>query len=174
MLSKKVEDALNNQINAEFYSAYLYLAMSAYFKNMNLNGFAHWMMIQYQEESAHAIKIFNFVLERGGKVKLGKIDGITDKWKNVIEVFEATLAHEKVVTGLINDLVEVAMKEKDNATLNMLQWFVNEQVEEEANVDEILQQLKLIKAEGHGLLLIDRELKTRVFVDPNAQAGNNG
>jgi ferritin len=172
MLSKKVEEAINRQINAELYSAYLYLSMSAFFKNQNLNGFANWMRIQAMEESAHALKFYDYILERGGNVNLAAIAKPDAKWKNIIEVFEATLKHEQHVTLLINNLVDVAMKEKDNASLNLLQWFVNEQVEEEANVDEILQQLKLIKAEGQGLLLIDRELKTRVFVDPTKPAVN--
>ena len=165
MLNKKIEDALNKQLNAELYSAYLYLSMSAYFRHQNLNGFAHWMRIQNLEETTHAMKLFDYILERGGKAHLTKIDGIEAKWNNIIEVFEESLAHERMITKNFNNLVEIGTKEKDNATLNMLQWFVNEQVEEEANADEILQQLKLIKGEGQGILLIDRELKTRVFVD---------
>jgi ferritin len=170
MIKAKVEEALNKQVNAEFYSAYLYLSMSAYFKNMNLTGFANWMMIQAMEESTHALKFYNFLLERGGKVKLTKIETPEHTWKNIIEVFQATLAHEQKVTAMINNIVDIATKEKDNATLNVLQWFVNEQVEEEANAEEILQQLKLIKGEGQGILLLDREFKTRVFVDKTQQA----
>jgi ferritin len=169
MINKKVEEALNKHINAEFYSSYLYLSMSSYLKSINLTGCAHWMRIQNMEERSHALKFFDYVLERGGKVKLTAIEAPKTTWKNVIEVFEETLAHERLVTKLINNLVDVAMKEKDNATLNLLQWFINEQVEEEATAEDILQQLKLVKGDGHGLLLIDRELKTRVFVDRTAQ-----
>lgn len=165
MLTKKIEEALNKQLNAELYSAYLYLSMSAYFRHQNLNGFAHWMRIQTMEESTHAMKIYDYILERGGKIHLTKVDAVDAKWNNIIEVFEESLAHERMITKNFNNLVDIGMKEKDNATLNMLQWFVNEQVEEEANTDEILQQLKMIKGEGQGVLLIDRELKTRVFVD---------
>lgn len=170
MLSKKIEEALNKQINAEFYSGYLYLAMSAYFRHQNLNGFAKWMRIQTIEEATHAMKLFDYVLERGGKANLTKVDAIEAKWKNIIEVFEESLAHERGVTKCINDLIDLCMKEKDNATLNLLQWFINEQVEEEAKVEEILQQLKMIKGEGQGMLLLDRELKTRVFVDSTKSA----
>ena len=173
MLTKKMEEALNKQINAEFYSAYLYLSMSAYFRHQNLNGFAHWMRIQTMEESTHALKLYDFVLERGGKVNLIKVEGIEAKWNNIIEVFEESLAHERKITKNINNLVDIGMKEKDNATLNMLQWFIKEQVEEEANVEEILQQLKLIKGEGQGILLIDRELKGRAFADSTIEANAN-
>jgi ferritin len=166
MLSKKMEKAFNDQINAEMFSSYLYLSMSAWFTNENIPGFAHWMSIQVQEENAHAMMMFNFVNERGGKITLQAIAQPETKWKNVINVFEATLAHEQKVTALINNLLNLAIQEKDHASANFLQWFVSEQVEEEANATEILQQLKIVKGEGHGLLLLDRELKTRVFVNP--------
>ena len=166
MLSKKMEKAFNDQINAEMFSSYLYLSMSAWFTNENIPGFAHWMSIQVQEENAHAMMMFNFVNERGGKITLQAIAQPETTWKNVINVFEATLAHEQKVTGLINNLLNLAIQEKDHASANFLQWFVSEQVEEEANATEILQQLKIVKGEGHGLLLLDRELKTRVFVNP--------
>lgn len=166
MLSKKMEKALNEQINAEFFSSYLYLSMSAYFVRKNLPGFAHWMYIQTQEEAAHAMLFFNFVNERGGNAELKAIDKPDLDWKDPIKVFEAVLAHEQKVTGLINNLVDVAISEKDHATNNKLQWFVAEQVEEEANATEILEQLKIVEGKGQGLLLLDRELKTRVFVNP--------
>ena len=165
MLNKKVEEALNKQMNSEFYSAYLYLAMSAYLKNLNLTGFAHWMRIQAMEESTHALKLLDYVLERGGKAKFEDIKNVNTKWKNLVEVFAESLEHERGVSKMFNEIVDIVMKEKDNATYNMLQWFVNEQVEEEAKAEEILQQLKFIKGEGHGVLLIDRELKARIFVD---------
>jgi len=166
MLSKKMEKAFNDQINAELFSSYLYLSMSAYFTSANLPGFAHWMSIQVKEENAHAMLMFNFVLERGGKIKLQSIAQPDFEWKNAIKVFESTLTHEQKVTGLINNLLSLAMQEKDHASANFLQWFVSEQVEEEANATEILEQLKIVEGKGHGLLLLDRELKTRVFVDP--------
>ena len=165
MLSKKMEEALNKQVNAELWSAYLYLAMSAYFKNKNLNGFANWMRVQYQEETTHALKLFDFINERGGSAKLEAIAKVEQTWKDPIAVFEITLAHEKKVTSLINNLVDISLQEKDHATGNMLQWFVAEQVEEEANAEEILQQLKMIHGKGEGLFMIDKELKARVFVD---------
>lgn len=171
MLSKKMESAINKQINAEMWSAYLYLSMSAYFSKNNLHGFANWMKVQYQEENAHAMKFFNYVLERGGTVTLEPIDKVDTDWKDIITVFEETLKHEQKVTSLIHNLVNIAIEEKDHASNNFLQWFVTEQVEEEANADEILSQLKMIEGKGPALFMIDRELKTRVFVDPNQNAG---
>lgn len=164
MLNKKIEKALNEQINEEMFSSYLYLSMSAYFADMNLNGFANWMRVQSQEEMAHAMKIFDYVCERGGKVTLQAIAQPESKWKNVVEVVEETMKHEMKITGLINKLADLAVTEKDHATGNFLQWFVTEQVEEEANVSDLLNQLKMIKGEGPGLFMLDRELKTRVFV----------
>ncbi len=171
MLSKKMEQAFNDQINAEMFSSYLYLSMSSYFTDANLKGFAHWMSIQVKEENAHAMIMFNFVHERGGKVTLQTIEQPESKWNDPIAVFEATLHHEEKVTSLINSLMDVALQEKDHASVNFLQWFVKEQVEEEANATEILQQLKIVEGKGHGLLLLDRELMTRVFVDPTLTAG---
>ena len=171
MLSKKMESTLNDQVNAELFSSYLYLAMSAWFVRKNLPGFAHWMYIQTQEESAHAMLFFNFINERGGTAELKAIAQPDLDWDNPIKVFEAALKHEQMVTGLINNLVDVAISEKDHATNNKLQWFVAEQVEEEANATEILEQLKLVEGQGQGLLLMDRELKTRVFNNPLTPGG---
>lgn len=168
MLNKKIETALNEQINEEMFSSYLYLSMSAYFADINLNGFANWMRVQSQEEMAHAMKIFDYVCERGGKVILKAIAQPESKWKNTLEVVDETMKHEMKVTALINKLADLAVTEKDHATGNFLQWFVTEQVEEEANVTDLLNQLKMIKGEGPGLFMLDRELKTRVFV-PIAQ-----
>lgn len=165
MLSKKMQEELNKQINAEFWSAYLYLSMSAHFEGKNLPGFASWMRVQYQEEMTHGMKIFDYIIERGGKVDLRSIKEVKTSWKDEIEVFEETFQHEQLVSGLINDLVNVAIEEKDHATNNMLQWFVAEQVEEEANADEILQQLIMLDGSKHGLLMLDRELKQRMFID---------
>ena len=167
MLSEKMQKALNDQINAEIWSAYLYLSMSAYFESENLPGFANWMKIQWQEELSHSIKFFDYVNERGGRVTLQPIAAVDTEWKNPLEVFEATLKHEQHVSSLINELVNTAMEERDHATNNILQWFIAEQVEEEASVDGLVQQLKLIDGFGHGILMLDRELGQRVFVDPS-------
>ena len=170
MLSPKMETALNNQINAEYYSSYLYLSMAAYFDSVNLPGFANWMRIQQQEELLHALKFFDFVSERNARVKLTSIEGPETEWDGPLAVFEATLAHEQHVTGLINKLVDLALAESDHATNNFLQWFVAEQVEEEATADGILQQLRLMKDAPGGLFMMDRELAQRVFTAP-ATAG---
>jgi len=168
MIQKEVLDALNEQINAESYSAYMYLSMSAYFENLGLSGFAHWMKIQHQEESAHAIKFFNYVISRGGKVVLKAIDQVSVDFDSIVDVFEKTLIHEIHVTSLISNLIEVSIKAKDHASQSFLKWFIDEQVEEEANVEKILATLKLINEQGNGIFMMDRELSQRVFVDPNA------
>jgi ferritin len=161
-----MQAALNKQVNAEFYSAYLYLSMSAYFESINLKGFANWMRIQFQEETAHAAKFYDFIGERGGRVLLEAIEMPKTAWDSAIEVFEDTLKHERHVTSLIHNLVSLAQEEKDPATGSFLQWFVDEQVEEEANADEMLQQLKLIEGQGAGLFMLDREARQRVFTPP--------
>lgn len=168
MLNKNVEAAINKQINAELYSAYLYLSMAAYFEAENLSGFANWMRVQFEEEQFHALKMFDFINERGGRVQLAPIEGPKVEWTNIIEVFEDTLAHERHVTDLINNLVDVAMAERDHASGNFLKWYVDEQVEEEANVEKLLFQLRLIEGKGQGLLMLDRELATRTFTPPAA------
>lgn len=165
MISEKMQKAIEEQINAELWSAYLYLSMSAYFERQNLPGFANWMKIQWQEEITHAIKFFDFVHARGGKIILKPIAKVPSAWKNAADAYAETLKHERIVTSLINNLVNISVEEKDHATNNMLQWYVAEQVEEEANADKILGQLKLIGDNGYGLLMLDRELATRVFVD---------
>jgi len=170
MIKKSVENALNEQINAEFHSAYLYLSMSAYFLSSGLAGYANWMRIQYMEELAHATRFFDYVNERKGKVKLTPIAEVQVDFSGIVNVFEETLVHEQTVTGLINKLMDISIKENDHATRSFLQWFVDEQVDEEANVEQILDNLKLIKGEGQGLLMMDREMQTRVFVDPFAGA----
>ena len=166
MISKKMEEALNNQVNAELYSAYLYLSMESYFKSENLNGFANWMRVQTQEEVSHAMKIYDFINERGGRVTLKTIEGPQTEWDSALAVFKAAYAHEQKVTGLINDLVDLAITEKDHATNSFLQWFVNEQVEEEASADEIVQQLKMMESAPGGMFMLDRELGQRVFTPP--------
>ncbi|HBG70862.1 MAG: ferritin [Bacteroidetes bacterium GWF2_43_63] len=165
-MNKKMEKALNEQINAEMYSSYLYLSMSAYFSDVNMNGFANWMRVQAQEEMAHAMMFFDYVNERGGRVELKSIEKPKKEWKNAIEVFEETLKHEQLVTSLIHKLVDLAIVEKDHATNNMLQWFVKEQVEEEANATALLGEVKMTEGKGPGMFMIDRELKTRVFTPP--------
>jgi ferritin len=166
MLKKSIETAINQQINAEFHSAYLYLSMSSYCQSIGMAGCANWMKVQFQEELAHATHFFDYVLERGGRVILAPIAAVDVDFKSVMHVFEATLAHEIKVTSLINNLMDIAIKESDHATKSFLQWFVDEQVEEEANVEQILNNLKLINGEGQGLLMMDREMQTRVFVNP--------
>lgn len=170
MIKKEVLDALNDQINAETYSAYMYLSMAAYFENMGLSGFAHWMKIQYQEESAHAIKFFNYVTDRGGRISLKAVAQVPVDFDGVVDVFEKTLAHEIHVTSLINNLMDVSIKASDHASQSFFKWFVDEQVEEEANVEKILATLHLINGQGNGIFMMDRELSQRVFVDPNAAA----
>jgi len=166
MISKKMEEALNGQVNAELYSAYLYLSMESYFKSLNLSGFAGWMRAQAQEEMMHAMKIYDFINERGGRVTLKAIDGPPTEWDSPLAVFEAVYAHEQKVTSLINDLVDLAIKEKDHATNSFLQWFVNEQVEEESSADEVVQQLKMMENAPGGIFMLDRELGRRVFTPP--------
>jgi ferritin len=166
MIKKSLENALNEQINAEFHSAYIYLSMSSYFLSVGLSGYANWMRVQYQEELAHATRFFDYVNERGGRVQLMPVNEVQVDFSGVVDVFEKTLEHEQMVTGMINKLMDISIQESDHATKSFLQWFVDEQVEEEANVEQILNNLKLIKGEGQGLLMMDREMQTRVFVNP--------
>jgi len=169
MISKKMEKALNEQVNAELYSAYLYLSMEAYFKSLNLNGFANWMRVQTQEEVAHAMKIYGFIDERGGRITLKAIDGPQTKWDSPLAVFKDVYKHEQKVTSLINNLVNLAIEEKDHATNTFLQWFVNEQVEEEASADQVVQQLKMMEKAPGGMFMLDRELGQRVFTQPASE-----
>lgn len=169
MIKKRMEEELNKQINAELFSAYLYLSMSAYAETKNMSGFANWLRVQAEEEQFHAMKMFGYVNERGGTVVLEAIEKPETAWGGFVEVFEEVYKHEQKVTTLINNLVEVAMEEKDHATFNFLQWFVEEQVEEEANASGLLEQLKFIDGKGSGLFMMDRELKTRVFTPPAAE-----
>ena len=167
-ISKTMELAYNDQLREELSSAYLYLSMSAYFERRDLPGFAHWMHIQFQEEMAHHQKFFNYMVARAGEIRLQAIGAPAFEWVNPLEVFKATLLHEQHITERINYLMSLAHQEKDFASAQFLQWFVNEQVEEEANVSKIIGQLKLVG--DAGLYLHDKELAQRVFVDPNAQA----
>jgi ferritin len=163
MIAKKMQEALNKQLNAELYSSYLYLSMSAYFQSVNLGGFANWMRVQGQEELAHALKFYDYVNERGGRVTLHAVEAPPFEWDSPLAAFEAVYRHEQKVTGLINELVDLALEVKDHATNNFLQWFVSEQVEEEASADEVVQKLKLVGDDASGLFMIDRELGQRVF-----------
>jgi len=166
MLSKKMEKALNEQINKEMYSAYLYMSMSAYSTNIGLSGFANWFMVQYHEEMEHAMKIYNYINEQGGKVKLMAIDEPPSVFKGPMDMFQKTLKHEQFITKSINDLMDLAIKEKDHATQIFLQWFVTEQIEEEGNDNEIIDKLKLAGDKGNGLFMIDKELGARVYIPP--------
>lgn len=161
MLSKRMEEALNKQINAELYSAYLYLSMAAYFDSISLDGFSHWMKLQAKEETEHAYKIYGYVYERGGAVILEAINKPPTKWDSPLAVFEDAYKHEQKVSEMINNLVAMAREEKDYATENFLQWFVEEQVEEEANADEVVQKLKMVKDSRNGLFMMDGKLGQR-------------
>ena len=168
MISKKMVDSLNEQINKEIYSAYLYQSMASYVVSIGLNGFANWFNVQVKEELSHAEKIYNYVNQQGGRVILKAIEGPPTSFSSALDLFENTLEHEKKVTGMINKLVDLARSESDHATEAALQWFVTEQVEEESNANEILQKLELIGKDGNGLLTIDTQLAARVFVPPAA------
>ncbi|GAK55538.1 ferritin-like domain subfamily [Candidatus Vecturithrix granuli] len=161
MISKKMEEALNKQINAEFYSSYLYLSMAADFEAKNLEGFANWMKVQAQEEWGHGMRIYNYVNEQQGRVKLDGIETPQTEWDSALAMFEAAYKHEQHVTSLIHELMSLANKEKDYATEIFLQWFVTEQVEEEAHAASIVEKLKRIKESPHGLMMLDHALGQR-------------
>ena len=161
MMTNKMGKALNEQINEELYSSYLYLAMSAWFETQNLPGFAAWMKVQAREENAHAMKFFDFLHERRGQVALKAIQEPDSKWKSALAAFEAALEHEQHITGRINDLVNLAVAEKDHATACFLQWFVKEQVEEEASADRIVQMLKMAANAPGALLMLDHQMGER-------------
>ena len=162
MLKPNLLAALNQQINEEYHSSYIYQAMVAYFEDHHLDGCAHWMRLQAQEEHSHALKIFDYVISRGGRVVLADVKAPPKEWANPQAAFEAALAHEKLMSANITKLADLAQAEKDHATNNLMQWYVTEQVEEEANVDDILSKLKMVGGDGAGLFLMDRELKGRV------------
>lgn len=168
MINKTVEAALNEQINAEFYSSFLYLSMASYLDNMGLAGFSNWMLVQAEEEQDHAMRFFKYITERGGRVTLKTIEVDQTEFGTLIELFTKVLEHEQKVTSLINNLMDIAITNKDHASKSFLQWFVDEQVEEEASVEEMINNLKLINGEGQGLLMMDREAAARVFT-PSAK-----
>ena len=162
MLSEKMSKALNDQVTAEFYSSYFYLSMHTYFESVNLEGFSHWMRFQAQEEMMHAMKLYDYINERGGHVILQAIDQPPSEWTSVLHVFEKVFEHEQKVTGLINDLVDIAIDERDHASNGFLQWFVSEQVEEESHVGAIVNKLTMIKDDPAGLFVMDQELSKRL------------
>jgi len=163
MISKTMEETLNQQINAELHSSYIYLSMSAYFESVNLRGFANWMRVQAQEELVHVCKFYNYLVERDGRVLLDAIDAPPTKWDSPLDTFEAAFKHEQKISGKINDLMDLALKEKDHATANFLQFFISEQVEEEATAKGVVDQLKMIGDAKAGLFMMDRELGARTF-----------
>jgi len=167
MLSKAMQDALNEQINAELYSAYMYLAMAAHFESVNLPGFANWMRMQNLEETMHATKFFDYVHERGGRVELKAIEQPPIEFESALDVFAKTLAHEQHVTSLINKLYALAQKENDYAAQVMLHWFIEEQVEEEDAAGAILERLKMIGDAPHALVMMDKELGARSAPAPS-------
>ena len=161
MVKDKIVEALNHQLNSELFSSYKYLAMAAYLENENLSGFSHWMQLQSQEEYGHAMKFYGYILQVGGKVNLQNITASKETWKSVSDVFEETLKHEQEVTKSIYDIMDLTLADKDHATSIFLQWFVNEQVEEEATADKILKKIKLVGDTKNGLFLLDREMGMR-------------
>ena len=163
MLNKKIEEALNAQINAEMWSAYLYLSMAAFCHANGNPGMGHWFEVQFQEEQDHAKILFNYVIQRNGKVDLKAIKGVPTTWESVLDVFESTLKHEQTVTALINNLFALTTQENDYATQSMLKWFIDEQVEEEENATNIIDNLKMIKDNGYGLYMLDKELGARTY-----------
>ena len=170
-MDARVEQALNEQIHAEFFSFYLYLSVSAYFTTEHLDGFAHWMRVQAQEEFGHAMKLFDYLNERGGKVGLAALDAPQREWSSPTDAVGAVLNHEKHISQRINDLVDLATAAKDHATTVVLHWYVNEQVEEEATADTLYHQVKMLEDSPHGLLMLDRELAGRTLgPDPQTEA----
>jgi ferritin len=161
MLSPKMQDAFNGQITKEFYASHLYLAMSAHFDALNLKGFAHWMRLQSEEEREHALKLFDFILDRGGSVELGAVEQPPGEFGSPIEIFQASLAHERRVTAWINELYTHAAAENDYASQVFLQWFIDEQVEEEANASEMIDRLNLAGDNKAALFMLDTEMKSR-------------
>jgi ferritin len=160
-ISKKMNDAINKQINKEFFSGYLYLSAAIYLETHNLDGMAHWMKLQAKEEFGHGMKFYGYVIERGGLVSLSSIDAPKSDWKSPLEIFEYAYEHEKKVTEMINSLVDTAKSENDVASQELLNWFVKEQVEEEANSGKIAAKLKLVGDNAGGLFIIDGELGRR-------------
>ncbi len=161
MISEKMQEALNEQVNREFFSAYMYLAMSSYCNTLGLPGFAYWMRMQYEEENMHVTKMYDYIQDQGGEVHLKAIEEPERNYGTPLEIFEETLKHEQYVTSLINNLMDLAVEERDYATQTFLQWYVTEQVEEEANVNDILAPLRMVGDDKGGLMMIDQQLAGR-------------
>jgi len=170
MLTEKLIDALNTHLNAELYSAYLYLSMSSYANSTGLKGTANWFNVQYQEEMVHFMKFYDFINSRGESARISAMPAPPHEFGSLLAMYEQALKHEQLITSRINDLVDLALAEKDHATNIFLQWFVTEQVEEEENDRDIIAKLRLIGDNGQGILLLDNELATRVFTPPPATA----
>ncbi len=171
MISKRLEEAINAQINAEMWSAYLYLSMSAYCHEAGLPGMANWFEVQFKEEQDHAQIFFNYLVSRGGRVTLKAIDAVETEWESPLAAFENTYAHEQKVTALINNIMSIAVEEKDYAAQSRLQWFVDEQVEEEETAQTMIQKLRLIGDNGYGLYNLDNELAARTYTQASPLAG---
>jgi len=165
-MNSKIEKMLNDQMNFEFYSAYIYMAMAAYCDSIDLGGFAHWFKIQTQEEMYHGTKFYHYILERGGRPFFTQIDAPDKEWPSLKAAFETALNHEKIVTDRINKIMTAAIEESDHATRSCLNWFVDEQVEEESSVDAIIKKLNLVGDSGNGIFMMDKELEARVFNTP--------
>ncbi len=169
MMTEKIKEALNNQMIAEMYSSYLYLSMASYFEAKGLEGCSHWMKAQAQEEMVHAMKFYHFIHERGGRAIMKTIDAPPSEWDSPLKAFEHALEHEKYVTSLINNLMELAIEEKDHATQIFLQWFISEQVEEEASASQVAEKMRLAEETHGGLFMLDRELSQRAMPIPIPQ-----
>ena len=170
MLSEKMNKAINKQINAEMFSSYLYLSMSGWFESKGLTGFASWMRMQAKEETFHAEKLYDFVYERGGHVELEAIEKPKAEWDSTLNIFQEGLKHEQMISGMINDLVDLAIEEKDHASNNFLQWYVAEQVEEEATAGGVVDRLNLIGSDSTGLFALDLEMGKRGAGQPATEA----
>jgi ferritin len=171
MLDSEIEKAINDQLNAEIYSSYLYYSMAAWFESQSLKGFSHWLRIQALEELTHVQRFYDYVHDRGGRILMQPIDGPRTEWDSPLGCFEDVYAHEVEVTRKMNALLDLAMARSDHATTNFLQWFIAEQVEEEASADEVVQRLKLVEKTEGGLFLLDQEMDKRTFVPPPDLAG---
>ncbi|QDF28538.1 ferritin [Halarcobacter anaerophilus] len=169
MVSKELEKALIEQLNKEYHSAYIYLGMSAYCSKEGFNGSSNWFLIQYQEEVAHGMKMFKYLEDQDVDINLPPIQGVKVDYNSLLDVFKKSLAHEQKMTKNLNILSDLAMKDKDHATYNLLQWYVTEQVEEEATVKAIIDHIKLVGDNGYGLYTIDKELGSRTFTDPTTK-----
>jgi len=174
MISKKMAEAINEQINKEFFSEYLYISMQGWLASQCLDGMANWMEVQSKEEHFHAMKLFNYLIGRGARVHLMAIDEPTNDFENPLQAFSKALEHEKLMSKNINELVDVAIKENDHATRSFLQWYVDEQVEEESTVERIVNMLKMVGENGNGIMMLDRELATRTYVAPADASGATG